>query len=337
MNPFLLGFYLLYCAYFLISALQIRFGLPEFRKGSFAMGDTGPINKAMFQGYLAIPFILELKIVSDWTFTRTSLDLFQWIKFEGVYADLFIAKCTNKSYIAHPLGQPMAFVQKVLLGCCGLFILIILIAGPLLFFSSFNPLAKDNFVTGASLRILLEANITDDGAVNEYELFNTKRFAALKPIDNESYKKLNAFRLIRNLDRKYFQKVVLSNVSDSTWNISPPAQKEIFNRVKNGTVNDTLPVNIAMIYAFDRPFPAGQQRVDKKLPYINIFASDTNKSIAEALKIALNTNRECKPEDQKVTFVMDKWLIPTVRLPQDIKPKLINIQDLAQNITISQA
>ena len=80
------------------------------------MGDTGPINKAMFQGYIAIPFILELKIVSDWTFTRTSLDLFQWIKFEGVYADLFIAKCTNKAYIAHPLGEPMAFMQKLLLG-----------------------------------------------------------------------------------------------------------------------------------------------------------------------------------------------------------------------------
>ena len=101
------------------------------------MSDTGFINKTMLQIYLAIPFILELKIISDWTFTKTSLDLFQWIKFEGVFADLFIAKCTNKEYIAHPLGEPMAFLQKLLLGCCGFFILILLIAGPLLFFSNF--------------------------------------------------------------------------------------------------------------------------------------------------------------------------------------------------------
>jgi len=33
---------------------------------------------------------------------------------------------------------------------------------------------------------------------------------------------------------------------------------------------------------------------------------------------------------------MQKWFIPTVRLPQDIKPKLIPLRDLAQNITISQ-
>ena len=337
MNPFLLGFYLLYCIYFLISALQIRYGLPEFRKGSFAMGDTGPINKAMFQGYIAIPFILELKIVSDWTFTRTSLDLFQWIKFEGVYADLFIAKCTNKAYIAHPLGEPMAFMQKLLLGWCGLFILILLIAGPLLFFSSFNPLAQDNLVTGAGLKVVLEANITSDGAVNEYMLFNTARFAALKPIDDDSYKNISSFRLVRNLDRKYFQKVVLSDVSDSTWDISPPAKKEIYERVSSGEVGQELPVNVVMEYAFDRPYPAGQQRIDKKLPQINIFATDTDPNIQKVLEVALNPDYRCDPNNPRNTFVMKDWLIPTIRLPQDIKPKLINIPQLKQNISITHA
>jgi hypothetical protein len=117
MNWTLIVFYLLYCLYFTLSAFQIRLGLPELRKGNFAMGDTGPINKGVFQGYLAAPFIVELKIVSDWTFTRTSLDLFQWIKFENIYGDLFIAKCTNKAYFAHPLGEPMAFMKKMLFGC----------------------------------------------------------------------------------------------------------------------------------------------------------------------------------------------------------------------------
>ena len=277
MNPFLLGFYLLYCVYFLISALQIRYGLPEFRKGNFAMtmSDTGFINKTMLQIYLAIPFILELKIISDWTFTRTSLDLFQWIKFEGVFTDLFIAKCTNKSYIAHPLGKPMVFLQKLLLGCCGLFILILLIAGPLLFFSNFNPYAKDNLVTGSSVRVLLEANITDDGEVKQYGLFNTKRYISLKPIDNKSYQKLSKYRLIRNLDRKYFQKVVLSKISDSTWDISPPGEEDIYERVSNGSKGQKLPVNIKFIYSFTRPYPPGQQNVEQSLPYWNIFGNSS--------------------------------------------------------------
>jgi len=80
------------------------------------MSDTGPINKGIFQGYLAAPFIVELKTVSDWTFTRTSLDLFQWLKFENIYADLFIAKCTNKGYLEHPLGEPMPGWKKFSFG-----------------------------------------------------------------------------------------------------------------------------------------------------------------------------------------------------------------------------
>ena len=36
-NFFLWLFYLLYCMYFFFSALQVRFGLPELRKGNFTM------------------------------------------------------------------------------------------------------------------------------------------------------------------------------------------------------------------------------------------------------------------------------------------------------------
>lgn len=274
MNWTLVMFYLLYCTYFAISALQIRYGLPELRKGNFAMSDTGPINKGIFQGYLAAPFIVELKIISDWTFTRTALDLFQWIKFETIYGDLFIAKCQNKVYLEHPLGDPMPRWKKASFGCGGLLLLIIIIAGPLLIFSNLNPLAQNNFVTGASLRVLIEANLTEDGAVNHYELFRTERVTDLRNISDTFYNELSGFRSIRNLQRDLFQQVVMSRVSDSVWNISPPTQREIFTRLINARDGDRLPINIVMIYAFDRPEPAGQQRTDKTLPRINILAPD---------------------------------------------------------------
>jgi hypothetical protein len=62
--------------YFIFSALQIKYGLPEMRKGSFMMHDYNVFNKAVFKIYLAIPFLLELKTISDWTFTKTALDIF---------------------------------------------------------------------------------------------------------------------------------------------------------------------------------------------------------------------------------------------------------------------
>jgi hypothetical protein len=91
-NWFLIVFYLLYCLYFYYSALQIRFGYPELKKGNFLMNDSTPVNKIGFQIFAAVPFLLELKIFTDWTFTRTGLDVFQWIKFENLYGDLFVAK-----------------------------------------------------------------------------------------------------------------------------------------------------------------------------------------------------------------------------------------------------
>jgi hypothetical protein len=75
-NYSLMIFYLLYCLYFLVSALQIKYGLPEIRKGNFMMGSYTRFNCYIFRIFMAIPFLFELKTVADWTFTKTSLDVF---------------------------------------------------------------------------------------------------------------------------------------------------------------------------------------------------------------------------------------------------------------------
>jgi len=80
------------------------------------MKNTTPLNKLGFQIFRAVPFLLELKVFTDWSFTRTGLDVFQWIKFEVIYGDLFIARCINKGYISHPLGQQIPKWMKFLIG-----------------------------------------------------------------------------------------------------------------------------------------------------------------------------------------------------------------------------
>ena len=62
-------------------------------------------NKYAYLVYFNIPFLYELKTIADWTFTRTALDLFQWLKMGNVHSEIFLAKCTNKVYIEHPLGE----------------------------------------------------------------------------------------------------------------------------------------------------------------------------------------------------------------------------------------
>ena len=75
-NGFIITFYLLLCLYFFAQAYQMRIGLPEIRKGSFLMDTFNPVSGVVYRGYLAIPFIFELRTLIDWTFTTTSLDAF---------------------------------------------------------------------------------------------------------------------------------------------------------------------------------------------------------------------------------------------------------------------
>lgn len=79
-NGAIIVLYMFFCIYFGLSAAQIKYGMPEIRKGSFMMDRFDPISGYTFRGFLAIPFIFELRSIIDWTFTSTALDVFQWIK-----------------------------------------------------------------------------------------------------------------------------------------------------------------------------------------------------------------------------------------------------------------
>ena len=90
-NWALVVFYMLYCGYFWMSALQIRFGVAEIKKSNFLMNSYHIVNYVAFKGFMAIPFMFELKTFVDWTFTRTALDVFQWFILSATHAELYIA------------------------------------------------------------------------------------------------------------------------------------------------------------------------------------------------------------------------------------------------------
>jgi hypothetical protein len=119
------------------------------RKGNFMMGDYKRINSYLFRGFYAIPFLFELKTFADWTFTKTALDVFQWFNLSSTHAELFNSKCLQRLYRMKPLGRPVPKFVKFLLGVMGLVGIILLIAGPLLLFSTFNPIANVNPVKNA--------------------------------------------------------------------------------------------------------------------------------------------------------------------------------------------
>lgn len=66
----------MFCVYFTLSASQIRFGLPELKKGGFLLGNYSVVSKLIFETWYYIPFLFELKTILDWTFNETALDVF---------------------------------------------------------------------------------------------------------------------------------------------------------------------------------------------------------------------------------------------------------------------
>ena len=317
--------------------MQIRYGLPELRKGAFVTSAT-PVNKLLFKIYRAIPFLLELKIITDWTFTKTSLDLFQWIQFETIYADLFIAKCENKNLMAHPLGEPIIKVKKFFIGGFALIGIVALVAGPLAIFSSLNPVAEANKVTGSTLKGNIEVGESaGDGVVNQYTIYENQYVTQLKDINDYVYKdkmELNTNLNTRNYDRDLYQVVEMNANSDSVWDSSPPNQQNLYDildftlRYINTT---TLNINLNLYYTFSRPNPEGQigeEAVVKR----NILEldNDEREDILTTLRDSVNPDIDC--EDSQFSFTLKNYYIPIIRLTTSALPGFVYIDELLTDV-----
>ena len=62
----------------LVQALQIKKGLDQASRGF--MDRYTWYNGFVYLGYRAVPFLFEFKAFSDWTFTRTALRIYDWIR-----------------------------------------------------------------------------------------------------------------------------------------------------------------------------------------------------------------------------------------------------------------
>ena len=141
----------------------MRIGLPEVRKGSFLMETFNPVSGVVYRGYLAIPFIFELRTLIDWTFTTTALDAFQWIKLAQIQANMYVAKCVNKDYMERELGTRIKKWEKILVGFGLVLFILFMLVGPIILFSSLNPIAVIDNPTGGQLKATLSYKDNDRG------------------------------------------------------------------------------------------------------------------------------------------------------------------------------
>jgi hypothetical protein len=91
-----------------------------------------------------------------------------------VQADMYIARCYNKPYFEHPLGQKIGKVTKWIFGASLLVCILTLIIGPMFLFSSINPASVPNPVVGGSMSFIIHVDDKTANTKNDITLFSTK-------------------------------------------------------------------------------------------------------------------------------------------------------------------
>jgi hypothetical protein len=86
---------------------------------------------------------------------------------------MYLAKCVNRSYREKTLGDKIHKTEKIALGCGLMLLILTLIAGPMLLFSSINPVSTGNSVSGGSLVFTLEIKNTAQQTTYNVGLFET--------------------------------------------------------------------------------------------------------------------------------------------------------------------
>ena len=149
--------YVLIVIYLYFSSLQIKNGYPLASVGSIFQNDTSFVYRICFIMYRSLPFLYEIRSVIDWTFTPTSLDLFQWFKMEDAYCNLYATKAEmNTRKATHTIGQKRLFAEKCQYGCIFLLILLVIVLLPIFLFSNLNPAVELNNLTSGTYKIELQ-------------------------------------------------------------------------------------------------------------------------------------------------------------------------------------
>lgn len=86
--------------------------------------------------YMMIPFAAELRCLCDFTFTKTSLDVFQYWQLFNYHVEFYQAKMGNDSYVIKVFGAEVLF-EDYIIGYLVLALLLIILIGPIVFFSEY--------------------------------------------------------------------------------------------------------------------------------------------------------------------------------------------------------
>ena len=319
-NKTLIVFYLVYLIYLFSSGLQIKYGFYDMRKKSLLKSGHRSFNGYIYNVYKAIPFLYEIKLAIDWTFTKTCLDLFQWNKYESTYDIIFVTFCQMTAKNVQLVGRKVKVFFKIFMGGLLAFALIIILIIPLMLFSSLNPTNKLNNLTGAVCKIDL-CFFYKNKFVQNYTLYDNSRPESIDRLNDDEFVLYNYSKSVKskNFEREQIQTVTFFTDSDKHWDLTNPLVEQLkYLIINRKNISELEYIALALDYNFDRPLPKTSNKISKRYPhtiyYYNNYTEDPESEYIENLGQALEN---CY--DTEMTFT--NFYSPPIRLSSDVKPK----------------
>ena len=330
-NVTLIIFYLIYIIYYISSGLQIKYGFYDMKRKSMLKSGDKSMNGIIYNVYKAIPFLYEIKLAIDWTFTKTCLDFFQWNKYESVYDAVYVTYCAMNAKNQQLVGQKIGKFNKFLMGGVLAFALILILLAPLMLFSSLNPTNKMNNLTGAELSIDL-CFFYKNKAVKNYTLYQNTRPESIEKMTKDEMKIYNYSESskTKNFEMEQVQTVKFFKESDKNWDLANPLIENLKDLIINRTnISELEYIALAIDYYFDRPLPVVANKIHKRYEYtIYYYNNYTEKyDYIENLGKALENCYDVEIEYPSVYS-------PPIRLSSNIKPKRLKDPKYFPNLNI---
>ncbi|ALC38217.1 Piezo [Drosophila busckii] len=245
-------FYVIKCFYMLLSSYQIKSGYPKRILGNFFTKGFSMVNMIAFKVYMQIPFLYELRTILDWVCIDSTMTIFDWLKMEDIFSNIYLIRCTRQSETDFPAmrAQKKASLSKLIMGGTVVLFIVICIWGPLCLFALGNAVGTSNVPYQVSLSI----------RIGPYDpIYTTNNYDSIKNIDanmygqmtRSFYKNKTALTFIAGYDATDVAAVKLAGNSPSLWNIAPPDKQRLTNDLRN---NHTLIARFS--YSLTRKAPA---------------------------------------------------------------------------------
>ncbi|XP_050741611.1 piezo-type mechanosensitive ion channel component isoform X2 [Drosophila biarmipes] len=245
-------FYVIKCFYMLLSSYQIKSGYPKRILGNFFTKGFSMVNMIAFKVYMQIPFLYELRTILDWVCIDSTMTIFDWLKMEDIFSNIYLIRCTRQSETDFPAmrAQKKASLSKLIMGGTVVLLIVICIWGPLCLFALGNAVGTSNVPYQVSLSI----------RIGPYDpIYTTNNYDSIFNIDAEMYsqmtnaylKEKQAITFIAGYDATDVAAVKLAGNSPSLWNIAPPDRQRMLNDLRN---NHTLKARFS--YSLTRKAPA---------------------------------------------------------------------------------